>query len=103
VVTKLKELMGYNWKGHGDVVFYVRGAFLESKDKPNLDGAPIRRFRQVVILDALRLLVLTCDRSLTVGPNRTAPAFVSSHEVETDAEFKAWAKSVLKREWGRVI
>ncbi|KAJ7904134.1 hypothetical protein B0H13DRAFT_1881706 [Mycena leptocephala] len=96
VVTKLKELMGYNWKGHSDVVFYVRGAFLESKGKPNLDEAPIRQFRQVAILDALRLLVLTCDCSLTVGPNRTAPTFVSSHEEETDAEFKAWAKLVLK-------
>ncbi|KAF8143179.1 hypothetical protein K438DRAFT_1783988 [Mycena galopus ATCC 62051] len=70
VDKNLRALMGDNWGGHGRMVFYVRGAYVDQEGR-------IQRFRS------------------SIGPNRTVPAFISEHEGPVDTDFNRWTREVL--------
>ncbi|KAJ6550376.1 hypothetical protein DFH09DRAFT_1319880 [Mycena vulgaris] len=70
VNQQLRGLMGESWGGHGDMAFYVRGAFKNKEGK-------VKRFY------------------LSVGPKKTVAPFIPSRGDDEKGEFHRWAVSVL--------
>jgi hypothetical protein len=92
-IDALQSLVGTHWKGHGDIVFFVQGAYRSSADR--LQNF---RFASCYSIFILQLIESKLFFSASIGPSQNIEGFhlsVVNFKDDFQKPFKKWARKVL--------